>query len=57
MKEAYIHSKCCNVHWELCYKDGIFDLRCEKCGKPIRSGIVVFGPSLEHKECESCKGK
>ena len=29
----YLHSECCNAHWELCGKQNKFWLECENCGK------------------------
>lgn len=52
-KELYIHSKCCNAHWEIKYEDGEYELTCEKCRKPLH-GITVDGPSLEGKDCAEC---
>jgi hypothetical protein len=37
----YIHSKCCEGHWEICLrKDGHFELRCEVCGTP--TGLTIM---------------
>lgn len=52
----YCHSKCCEAHWELVCKDGIWDLECEKCGQPVGGGISVIGPDISGCECEHCKG-
>jgi len=50
----YVHSRCCMAHWELVYVGGEWDLVCEKCGRPIGSGIKVVGPKIAC-ECELCK--
>ena len=50
----YIHSRCCNAHWELMYSlsTNEYFLLCENCGKP--SGISVMGPDLTGCSCEIC---
>jgi len=42
MNKYYIHSNCCNAHWELVVNE--YDnpeLQCEKCGKANESGILL----------------
>jgi hypothetical protein len=52
----YIHSRCCNAHWELIYdtETGKYSLVCEKCSKPIGTVITVTGPQIENPKCEMC---
>jgi hypothetical protein len=49
----YIHSRCCNSHWELVVSDGVYKLQCEKCGKD--SGVGIIPPMVGPCECEICK--
>jgi PHP family Zn ribbon phosphoesterase len=56
----YIHSRCCNCHWELVrLPDGTFELRCERCGKNAGSGVLVtiigFPKELICEVCEERK--
>jgi hypothetical protein len=50
----YVHSQCCNAHWELVYDNhsGIYRLQCEVCGKP--AGVKVSGPLIAAR-CDKCK--
>jgi hypothetical protein len=49
---AYLHSKCCMAHWELSVNDkGLYDLTCEKCGKPIGDAVIVMG-NVKIKEAD-----
>ena len=57
MKEFYIHTKCCNGHWELKYLNGKYELVCEACGKPAGSGITVSGPNLSKHSCAACSNR
>lgn len=54
---VFIHSKCCNDHWELVVREGIWQLECVKCGKPVGSGVSVIGPHIGDCICEECKKK
>lgn len=54
---AFVHSKCCDAHWECVCRDGIWGLECEKCGKPIGGGITIIGPNISGCECAECKKK
>jgi hypothetical protein len=56
-KEMFIHSRCCMAHWELVVRDGIWSLECEKCGKPVGSGVSVIGPDMSECSCATCGGK
>lgn len=56
MEEFYIHSKCCNSHWELVVRGDNFSLQCENCGKDIGPSVQVIG-SIEKKECACCGSK
>lgn len=51
-EEFYIHSRCCNAHWELVLlPDEKLELRCEKCGKA--TNLVVKNPGIA-RECAVC---
>jgi len=53
----FIHSKCCDAHWELVYFAGAnkrYKLQCEECGKPVGGDIRVAGPLLEKPKCARC---
>lgn len=52
----YIHSKCCDAHWELIYNITIkkYELVCEKCGKSSGNSIKIEGPSLSDRHCGCC---
>jgi hypothetical protein len=58
---VYAHSGCCGAHWELVYDLDAkrYDLRCENCGEPVQSEIVVSGPDLPDDNCicDGCKRK
>ena len=54
MGQLFIHSRCCDKHWELKFEDGKYDLVCEGCNKSIGSGIVVSGPDLTGCHCKEC---
>lgn len=56
-QRLYVHTKCCNAHWELCYENGDWFLECEKCGKPAGTMVKVEGPTLEGCQCEICKAE
>jgi len=49
----YIHSRCCNAHWEViyCKKTGKYRMLCEKCGKP--NNLIITGKAID--SCEKCK--
>ncbi len=51
----FIHSQCCDAHWELIYDaaSGLYALQCEKCAKPAGSGITISGPLLAGR-CARC---
>lgn len=54
MEKLYIHSKCCNAHWELVIKeDGSCDLECEVCGKSIGRRVDIDIPK-ERLKCDLC---
>ena len=59
MAEAvgFIHSKCCNAHWELVLiKNGNYELICEKCGTSAGTHIMVFiNPDVVACGCFKCK--
>lgn len=53
----FVHSKCCNAHWELVYFAGAnkrYELQCEKCSKLVGGNIEVTGPLLEKPKCAKC---
>lgn len=51
MTTMYVHSRCCNAHWELKVVDGIAEFVCEACGKT--SGLPTFTlHTPDH--CELC---
>ena len=52
----YFHSRCCEAHWELVWRDGKYSLECEICGNPV-GNIEITGPDYTGCECEICKGK
>ena len=51
----FIHSRCCNAHWELVFfpDAGRYRLECEKCGKEA-TPLRIIGPVMEH-QCSECK--
>lgn len=52
---CFIHSKCCGGHWELVVVNGIFDLCCENCGKPIGPQVKVTSTIPKNKQkCDCC---
>ena len=55
MAELFIHSSCCNAHWELVCRETIYSLECEKCGKDIGPQIKVEGPNLDGCRCKDCE--
>jgi hypothetical protein len=55
-EELFIHSKCCNAHWELVYKGGEYSITCEVCGKGPGPCLKIEGPTLDEK-CEICEQK
>lgn len=50
----FIHSQCCNAHWELVHNAAGYGLRCEKCG--LGAGLLVIGDErptgLRCHECD-----
>ena len=53
--KMFIHSKCCNAHWELTWADGKYNLECEVCGKPAKP-LRVVGP-VAPESCGVCEGE
>jgi len=48
----YLHSQCCNDHWELSYMGlGKYRLSCQKCGKEGCQDIKIEGPWLDAEKC------
>jgi hypothetical protein len=37
----FVHSACCNAHWELVIQNNQYSLRCEACGMPMNSLLVI----------------
>ena len=52
----FIHSKCCNAHWELTIKkDGTAVLLCEHCGKPAGKQVTVkVDINTKNMKCDCC---
>jgi len=55
--ELFIHSRCCEAHWELVVVGNKYELQCEKCGKPIGNSIKIKGPNMSKCGCEICNRK
>jgi len=53
-EKMFIHSRCCNAHWELTYQNGTYQLECENCGEPAGS-LSVTGPEEEECQCTICQ--
>ena len=56
----YIHSKCCQAHWELANYNGVLGLYCEKCYTPAGDiiKILVTQPEVvENMKCAKCEGE
>jgi len=53
----YLHSKCCNAHWELVYHDGQYWIECEVCRQPPAeaNGLQIVGPLLPEDCCDECR--
>ena len=52
--KMFMHSKCCNAHWELVWNGGMdYDLQCEECGTSIGPAIKVAGPYYSERKCDS----
>lgn len=50
---SYIHSRCCQSHWELIItEESKFELVCEKCGSP--SGIEIATEPPPCAKCDEC---
>lgn len=51
----YIHSRCCNEHWELAWNKTKkkYELVCCKCGNSA-GPFKIEGPDLTGQECECC---
>jgi len=44
---TYIHSECCNMHWELVHDliTDKYELQCEKCGRQAKMVAVTLANS------------
>lgn len=52
--DLYVHSRCCNKHWELVLRNGKASLECEECGRPAGSQLTVSITNVP-QECEECQ--
>lgn len=55
MDLLYVHSDCCDEHWELVYHISAakYELVCPRCGLNAQ-GLRVDGPVLERPDCHRC---
>lgn len=51
----YIHSPCCDAHWELAVYNGKLGLYCEKCSKSIGDRVKVELMNIHPKERDNNK--
>jgi hypothetical protein len=59
-KVVFVHSACCNAHWEIVLiEDGTGAIQCEKCGKPVSQELITLHHSVKIDKCacDLCKGQ
>jgi hypothetical protein len=40
-KVIFVHSACCNAHWEIILiEGGTGVIQCEKCGTPVSENVI-----------------
>ena len=55
-KVLYFHSRCCQAHWELVWREGKYSLECEICGNPA-GNFKIRGPTIRVVNAKSARKK